>query len=30
MLQVFRTLDGSEILILAAVSILVASITFLL
>jgi hypothetical protein len=30
MLQVFRSFDGSEILIIAAASILVASITFLL
>jgi hypothetical protein len=30
MLRVFRTFDGSEILILAAATILVASITFLL
>jgi hypothetical protein len=30
MLQVFRSFDGSEILLIAATSILVASITFLL
>jgi hypothetical protein len=30
MLQVFRSFDGSEILIIAAASILVASITLLL
>jgi hypothetical protein len=30
MLRVFRSLDGSEILIIAAASILVVSITFLL
>ena len=30
MLRVFRSFDGSEILVIAAASILVASITFLL